>query len=143
LYLLGRQLTKIADASFEQSGTDRPPLGLMLVLEDVVSHPDSSISEITGRTGFPQSHVSNAVARFRERGIVDTHADPADGRRTLVRAEAGYVRSARRRAPGPADPAIAAALASAGPKVVRDVVAALELLAEHLVPRDRIEEEPC
>jgi DNA-binding MarR family transcriptional regulator len=107
LYLLGRQLMKIADASFERSGTEAPPLGLMLLLEDIVTHPDSSIGEITARTGFPQSHVSTSVARFRERGIVEANADPSDGRRTLVHATPSYVRTASRRGTASADDAIA------------------------------------
>src|SRR5262245_53233081 len=129
LYLLGRQLAKIAEASFDPAPADRPPLGLMLVLEDVATHPGSSISEITKRTGFPQSHVSSAVARFRERGIVETAADPQDGRRTIVRAKAAYLRSASRRRTRSADAAIADALGDAEPGVVREVVDALERVA--------------
>src|SRR5215813_328313 len=117
----------------------------MLVLEDVVAHPDSSISEITKRTGFPQSHVSSAVARFRERGMVETRADEHDGRRTIVRAEAAYVRSARRRGTSSANRAIADALGDDGPAAARDVVDALERVAGRLLPddRNRIQEEPC
>src|SRR5690348_9614919 len=110
LYLLGRQLMKIADASFGAMGAAGPPLGLRLVLEDIATHPESSISEITARTGFPQSHVSSAVARFREQDIVVTHADPNDGRRTLVRATPSYVRRAARRGSVSADDAIATVL---------------------------------
>ncbi len=49
-------------------------------------HPDSSISEITERTGFPQSLVSTAVAKLRDVGVVETEPDPTNRRRTLVRA---------------------------------------------------------
>jgi DNA-binding transcriptional ArsR family regulator len=133
LYLLGRQLVKIADASFDRSGAAAPPLGLTLVLEDIVTHPESSISEITARTGFPQSHVSTSVARFRERGIVETSADPSDGRRTLVRAKRSYVRSAGRRGSASADDAIRAALGDAADVAV-DVIGMLESLADRLMP---------
>jgi DNA-binding MarR family transcriptional regulator len=139
LYLLGRQLVKIADASFERAGTEAPPRALTLVLEDIVTNPGSAISEITSRTGFPQSHVSTSVARLRGRGIVETFADPDDGRRTLVRANPSYVRAARRRGTNPADDAIAAALEGANPATVRKVVAALELLADHLIPNAKPE----
>jgi DNA-binding MarR family transcriptional regulator len=137
LYLLGRQLMKIADASFDRSGAASPPLGLMLVLEDIVSHPDSSIKEITARTGFPQSHVSTSVARFRERGVVDTKTDPSDGRRTLVRATPSSVRAAGRRGADSADEAIAGALENPDPASVREVIAALESIAEQLMPNVR------
>jgi DNA-binding MarR family transcriptional regulator len=39
---------------------------------------------------LPQSHVSASVARFRERGTVETAADPDDRRRTLVRLHDEY-----------------------------------------------------
>lgn len=55
------------------------------MLEDVLRHSDSSVSEIQARTGFVQSHVSASVARLKRRGLVDTAPDPADGRRTRVR----------------------------------------------------------
>jgi DNA-binding MarR family transcriptional regulator len=136
LYLLGRRLVKIADTSFEQSGADVPPLGLMLVLEDVVTHPGSSISEITARTGFPQSHVSTTVARFRGRGMVETVADPADGRRTLVRATPAYVRTATRRSTASADGAIAQAFGVPDAEQASEVVATLDSLAERLLASD-------
>jgi DNA-binding MarR family transcriptional regulator len=140
LYLLGRELTKLADASFRRAGATAPPPGLAIVLEDVATHPGSSITEITTRTGFPQSHVSTCVARFKERGMVETRPDLNDGRRTLVHATSSYVRQARRRKTSAIDRAIADALGDADPEVVADVVAALETLAEHLIPdaRDRV-----
>jgi DNA-binding MarR family transcriptional regulator len=135
LYVLGRQLLKIADASFEESGTSVPARGLMLVLEDIATHPGSAISEITARTGLPQSHVSTSVGRFRERGMVETYADANDGRRTLVRAKPSYVRSADRRRTSSADNAIAAALEGASAATVRKLIADLESIAERLTPK--------
>jgi hypothetical protein len=70
-----------------------------LVLADVFAHPGSSISEITARTGMPQSHVSETVARLREQGTVESFPDPADRRRTRQRA-APEERHARRTGPG-------------------------------------------
>ena len=132
LYVLGRQLVKIADASLGRAGADVPPRGQTLVLEDIVTNPGSAISEITARTGFPQSHVSTSVARFRDRGIVETYADPNDGRRTLVRATRAYMRTASRRATSSADEAVTAALEGASAATKRKVLAALELLADEL-----------
>jgi DNA-binding MarR family transcriptional regulator len=106
----------------------------MLVMEDIATHPDSSISEITARTGFPQSHVSTSVARFHARGIVETRTDPADGRRTLVRAAPDYVRRAGRRGTQSVNEAVAAALDDPDPIVIAEVVAALDRLADLLTP---------
>ncbi len=134
LYVLGRRLMRIADASFERAGAAPPPLGLMLVLEDIATHPDSSIGEITARTGLPQSHVSTSVARFAARGLVETASDPSDGRRTLVRVTAAYLERASHRGAGSVDDAVAAALDQAEHDAVAEVIATLDWLAERLVP---------
>lgn len=55
-----------------------------VIIDVVVDHPGSSISEITARAGFTQSHVSASVGRMREQGWFRTSPDPADRRRTLV-----------------------------------------------------------
>lgn len=57
-----------------------------VIIDVVVDHPGSSISDITARAGFTQSYVSASVGRMRERGWVHTSPDPADRRRTLVSA---------------------------------------------------------
>jgi DNA-binding MarR family transcriptional regulator len=137
LFLLGRRLMQIAEAGFARSGAVAPPVGSMLVLEDIVTHPGSSITDITARTGFPQSHVSTLVARFRSAGIVETSKDASDGRRTLVRASREYVRKAARRGIAAVDVDMAAAMPAAGTASVAEVVAALDLLAEALIPRAR------
>ena len=72
-----------------------------LVLEDVITHPDSSISEVHQRTGFAQSHVSALVARLNECGLLVTAADPGDARRTGIRVrEDTWPRSPAARAAG-------------------------------------------
>jgi hypothetical protein len=86
------------------------PAGPSLVLRDVLAHPDSPISEITTRTGLPQSYVSESAARLRDQGILATSVDPADGRRRLVRIAAGHPRSVAAKGAAPADAALAAAL---------------------------------
>lgn len=58
---------------------------VLIVLSDIVEHPDSAIGEIAGRTGLPQSQVSTAVARLKEAGSIDSRPDSADRRRLLVR----------------------------------------------------------
>jgi DNA-binding MarR family transcriptional regulator len=135
LYLLGRRLVQIAESSFSRAGNDPPPLGTTLVLQDIATHPGSSIGEITTRTGFPQSHVSNLVARFRSLGIVETTADPRDGRRTLVSATGELVRRASRRATSSIDADIAAALDD--PAALERALSALRTLEELLIPDAR------
>src|SRR3984885_10257230 len=82
LFLLGRKLMQIANGALPQ-GKTAPSVRLIFV--DVAYHPNSSITEITNRTGFPQSLVSTAVARLRQRGLLESETDPFDRRRTLVR----------------------------------------------------------
>src|SRR5580692_11081147 len=93
LIMLGRQLTKIgedvmrgstAQTAKTQTAKARPatppgaepadapfmPTGPSLVLRDVFANPGSSITDITARTGLPQSYVSESVARLRGQAIV-------------------------------------------------------------------------
>ena len=64
--------------------------------------------DVTARTGLPQSYVSESVARLRDQGIVETSADPADGRRTLVRVTAEHPRTVAAKGAVPVDAALAA-----------------------------------
>jgi hypothetical protein len=111
------------------------PTGPSLVLRDVFAHPGSSITDITARTGLPQSYVSESVARLRSQGILETSADPADGRRTLVRVSAGHPRTVAAKGSAPVDGALAAALGEPdGGPAVAEIVATLSALAERLRP---------
>jgi DNA-binding MarR family transcriptional regulator len=93
LIVLGRQLVKIGEQAMRGSSVPALPTGQSLVLRDVFAHPGSAISEITTRTGLPQSYVSESVARLREAGLLETAADSADGRRTLVRVSDTHART--------------------------------------------------
>lgn len=143
LIVLGRQLTKIGEEVLRGPGA-RPgrtaaapflPIGPSLVLRDVFAHPGSSISDITARTGLPQGYVSESVARLRGQGILETSADPADGRRTLVRVPARHPRTVAAKGSASVDGALAAALGqSAGGPEVAEIIATLAALAERLRP---------
>ena len=86
LFLLGRKLMKLGEQAIPTTaGFHQLPTSVRSILIDVFEHPNSSVGEITTRTGFPQSHVSAAVARLREGGALVTTVDPNDRRRTLVR----------------------------------------------------------
>lgn len=109
--------------------------GVRLVLIDVAYHPGSSIGEITERTGFPQSHVSQSVAKLRELGVLETTVDPVDRRRTLVRpTPVLQQRAARASAATPLQEVLACALGEAGRGQLGEAVAAIELLASLFIP---------
>jgi DNA-binding MarR family transcriptional regulator len=125
LHLLGRRLMKIGESAMR--GPDGPavPSGLRLIVTDIAEHAGSAIGEIAGRTGLPQSYVSTSVARLRERGAVETAADPRDGRRTLVRLTKSIPARGARRGAVSIDAVIAE---EAGLDDPAEVVAALETL---------------
>lgn len=90
LFLLGRTLMKIGEESLPElpQGADTHRVGTraaLVVLSDLLGHPDTSVSAIAVRTGLPQSQVSGAVARLKDAGSIVTAPDPADGRRQLIR----------------------------------------------------------
>ncbi len=113
-----------------------------LVLMDVAFHPDSSISQVTARTGFPQSHVSASVAKLRDLGMLRTEADPADRRRTLVRVTPAVMARAKGVGSAPVEAVLTPVLVGAGPSEVAAVVAALELLGRKLTPNARARLRP-
>ena len=133
LIVLGRQLARIGETVMRGQPPAQPTITGM-VLADVFAHPGSSISEITARTGMPQSHVSETVARLREQGTVESLPDPADRRRTLVRVSARHPGSVMRAALVPADDALTAALGDINPDEAADIIKTLEALAARLHP---------
>jgi DNA-binding MarR family transcriptional regulator len=134
LFLLGRTLMKLGEEAIPPSGLDQMAPSVRSVLVDVFSNPGSSVSQITERTGFPQSHVSASVAKLRDLGALVTEPDAADRRRTLVSPAPGMMRKAVRRAAPPVDDTIAQALGSDGQEHLDDVLAALELLGRVVTP---------
>jgi DNA-binding MarR family transcriptional regulator len=135
LYLLGRKLMKLGEEALPPSGLDDMGASVRSVLTDVFSHPGSSVSEIKDRTGFPQSHVSSSVARLRDLGVLVTAPDPADRRRTLVRPAEGMVQKAVRRAATSVDSTLAGAMAPGAEDRLPEVLAALDLLGELIMPQ--------
>jgi DNA-binding MarR family transcriptional regulator len=98
LHRLGRRLLELSAQVTGDPGDLRLTPGELAVLEDVIRHPASSVSETSERTGFAQSHVSVSVARLKARRLAETETDPADGRRTRVRAADDTVQAITRRA---------------------------------------------
>lgn len=134
LFLLGRKLMKIGEDAIPRVGFHQLPTSVRSIMIDVFEHPDSSVGEITARTGFPQSHVSSAVARLRDAGVFVTAVDPRDRRRTLVRASPDVPGRAAQIASAPIDPVLATALGTDDQREVAEVVASLEALAQRLTP---------
>jgi DNA-binding MarR family transcriptional regulator len=131
LFLLGRRLMQIAEELLPQG---KVTTSLRLVVIDVAYHPDSSISEITQRTKFPQSLVSMTVAKLRELGVVQTAPDPADHRRTLVRATEQMKARGQERGGSPIEGVLAKQLGHEHEDEVGEALAALDLLGRLLTP---------
>lgn len=139
LFLLGRTLMKIGEEALPQPVGEhgRRPGGtrsVLIVLSDIVEHPDSAVGEIAARTGLPQSQVSTAVARLKEAGSITTAPDPADRRRLLVRPAAEPSTRVAEIRTGTVDAALAAALGTDDREPIDEVTTALETLARHLTP---------
>jgi len=131
LFLLGRTLMGLAERALPRGVNT----SVRLVLIDAAYHPGSSISQITERTGFPQSHVSQSVAKLREFGVLETTVDPADRRRTLVwPTPALEQRAARIGTATPLRDVLASALDHERFDELREAVAAIELLASLFTP---------
>jgi DNA-binding MarR family transcriptional regulator len=129
LFLLGRQLMKLAEEGLPGQGVNR---SVRLVLLDIGANPGSSISQITARTGFPQSHVSTSVITLRQFGAVRTETDPRDRRRTLVWVVPEAVKRAHNRITSTADAAIGRALGNPPKADVAEVIGALDMVARRL-----------
>ena len=80
LHQLGRRLSSLAgDMTYAQVAEGTTP-GEMAILDDLLLHGRSAVRDITGRTGFAQSHVSASLAKLTERGQVRWEKNPKDAR---------------------------------------------------------------
>jgi DNA-binding MarR family transcriptional regulator len=139
LYRLGRRLIRLGVKAIPPGGFRELPTSVRMVLVDVIEYPDTTISQIVERTGFPQSHVSSAVARLRDAGVLKTTADPADRRRTLVAPSQEHMARVKEknRDLEPIDPLIESALIDAATfsdENLKEALAALEVLARLFDP---------
>jgi DNA-binding MarR family transcriptional regulator len=140
LFRLGRRIMRLGVQAMPSGGFRDLPISVRVVLVDVHEHPGTTIGQIVERTGFPQSHVSQAVARLRDDGLLETSVDPADRRRTLVAPSAERVARADRGHPDlePIDDILEAALVErlgpGGAGHVAELAAALDVLARLLTP---------
>jgi DNA-binding MarR family transcriptional regulator len=141
LIILGRQLARIGERAMREGDPQDNgpaalgaalPAGALIVMRDVLAHPGSSISDITARTGLPQSHVSESVNKLRVKGIAEINADPADRRRTLVKLTATSQDQVARHSARNADYPLRTALGDLSDDAAHQVIAMLNDLARQL-----------
>ncbi|GLW07042.1 hypothetical protein Misp01_21720 [Microtetraspora sp. NBRC 13810] len=135
LFLLGRTLMKIAEETMPTEGIGPQTTStrtVLVVVADLRAHPRTSVGEIAGRTGLPQSAVSAAVARLRTAGSIVTGPDPADRRRTLIQVAPQMSQRVAEVRATPIDGPLAASLGTDDPAELAEVVALLETLAARL-----------
>ncbi|MBB5858330.1 MarR family transcriptional regulator [Amycolatopsis umgeniensis] len=134
LYLLGKHLMELASQGMRDDADPEVPEIYLVLISVLVEAPDISISELTARTGFAQSHVSAAVAKLREQGALRTRPDPADRRRTLVTPVDGLIAAVAQRQQRDAEQVLAAALTELDPDAdsVADRAARLVEAADEL-----------
>jgi DNA-binding MarR family transcriptional regulator len=131
MHRLGKRLIDLSREVTTSAGDARLTPAEIAVIEDVLKHPDSTVSEIKVRTRFAQSHISDSVARLRERGLIETPPDTADRRRTRVRLSEPARQAVLARAGRSADEVIARAVEDQ--ERAARVVALLDELAELLL----------
>lgn len=141
LIRLGRRLVKLGEQGLRgpkggPSGTGELPVGPTLVMQDVVAHDRSTVSEITARTGLPQSYVSESVARLRDEGVLVTETDPDDRRRTRVRVSRAHLKTVRQKGRTSVDALFVGALDDIGADEAARLLASLETIAERLRPAE-------
>ena len=139
LYRLGRRLIRLGVKAIPPGGFRELPSSVRMVLVDVIDHPETTITQIVERTGFPQSHVSSAVARLRDADVLRTAADPNDRRRTLVAPSPAHLKRVKEknRDLEPIDSVVESALIdseSFSDENLREALAALDVLARLFDP---------
>ena len=141
LIVLGRQLARLGERAMRD---DDPrdnglaalgatlPVGALIVMRDVLASPGSSITDITSRTGLPQSYVSESVNKLRVKGLAEITADPSDRRRTLVRLTAAHLEHVARHSARNADDVLRSALGDVDAARTEQVITLLSDLASRL-----------
>jgi len=141
LIVLGRQLARLGERAMRDDDPNDDgvaalgatlPVGALIVMRDVLASPGSSITDITTRTGLPQSYVSESVNKLRVKGIAEITADPADRRRTLVRLTPAHLEQVARHSARNADGVLSTALGDVDEDQATQIIALLADLASRL-----------
>lgn len=133
LFLLGRTLMKIGEMALPTDGVPEYALSVrtvMVVLADVLEHPQSSASDVVQRTGLPQSAVSGAIARLKATGSLKVMADPLDARRQVL--SASKKAAGKKVVNATIDDALAMAMHNPPPRELKSLIKSLEKLSERL-----------
>ena len=129
---LARQLREIALKASQEGAELSISVGELAVIETVARNPDSTISEISRRTGLAQSWVSKIVRELSEDGVFHHGKDPNDRRQTRVRLDPEIQRrTVEDYGARPIDEAVADAaphLDAAGVKRVKELLVELDRL---------------
>lgn len=132
LFRTARLLRELALAAARDPHEAMPSEGLVVVTDDVVHHPDTTVTEIAERTGMAQSLVSKVVAALREGNVVETVPDEADRRRTRIRTTAVARQLLPERGRRPVGEAVRQRFPELDQKARARIEAAVEELAHHL-----------
>jgi DNA-binding MarR family transcriptional regulator len=141
LIVLGRQLARLGERAMRDDDPNEDgvaalgatlPVGALIVMRDVLASPGSSITDITVRTGLPQSYVSESVNKLRVKGIAEITADPVDRRRTLVRLAAAHLEQVARHSARNADEILRNALGDVTDAEAERTISILSDLASRL-----------
>jgi DNA-binding MarR family transcriptional regulator len=141
LIVLGRQLARLGERAMRDDDPNEDgvaalgatlPVGALIVMRDVLASPGSSITDITVRTGLPQSYVSESVNKLRVKGIAEITADPDDRRRTLVRLAAAHLEQVARHSARNADEILRNALGDVTDAEAERTISILRDLASRL-----------
>ncbi len=128
LHRLSRTLREVALAA-SGDAHERPTYGEIAVVEDLALHGPSPIGVVAERTGVAQSLVSKVARALVDAGVVETAADPADGRRRVLSLVPGVVDGLLRPR---GDRPVAEALAAVAPHLDAAAAARTEALLAQL-----------
>ncbi|SNS40726.1 MarR family winged helix-turn-helix transcriptional regulator [Rhodococcoides kyotonense] len=79
-------LRRVLRAHLPESGTDETlPLAQAEVVRTVLAFPDSRIGDIATRLKLRHNTVSTLVRTLVDKGLLDRHPDPTDGRAVVLR----------------------------------------------------------
>lgn len=129
---LARRLMEIARDTLVDAGDPTLSPGELAVVTDVLYHPGSTVSAITGRTGFAQSRVSTALVSLRALGAIVTVRDEHDRRRTVVHPGPALRAALAERVRRPVDAALRRRLGGMPGERMDEVLAAMAELNRRL-----------
>lgn len=84
LHRLARVLRELATDLTSETSEGRASATEVTIGMDIFEHDQTTIGEITKRTGVAQSQVSTTVAAMRDHGLLTIEADPMDRRRGRI-----------------------------------------------------------